>query len=138
MNTCRLLRHAALFQYAASGILAFGVLSAAATSACAAPAWQEEQELDRQVGILQHPWKINVVNLRTRDDLRAGAQVATGLQPFDQQAERAQQSPPSLWNRLTAPTDAEESEGSDGDETPTRPDNPLGTPPGDPTRGSAR
>jgi hypothetical protein len=62
--------------------------------ACTLPAaagWQEEQRVDKKIGLLDHPWRVNKGRLRSRDYLRLRAQVRTGLQSYDQQVERAQE-----------------------------------------------
>ena len=62
--------------------------------ACTFPAaagWQEEQKVDKKIGLLDHPWRVNKGRLLSRDYLRLRAQVRTGLQSYDQQVERAQE-----------------------------------------------
>jgi len=69
----------------------------------------EEAKLDREFGILNRAWKINVVRLRTREQLRKRAQVKTGLQSYDQQVERAQQARTTAAERITVPVHSPES-----------------------------
>ncbi len=70
----------------------------------------DEEFLDREAGILDRPWKINLVRLATRDYLRYKAQVKTGLPSYDQLVEVSRQAPQVLFDRLTgtpAPTKSE-------------------------------
>jgi hypothetical protein len=72
-------------------------------AAAAAATYREAQAVDKEVGILNHPWKTNVVSLLTSDYLRLRSQVKTGLQSFDQQVEKANESPPELMVILKPP-----------------------------------
>ncbi len=72
-------------------------------SAHAAALYESEEDLDRLLGVLDKPWAMNQVRLRTRSDLRAKAQVKTGLPSYDQQVERAQAAPASLVTELNTP-----------------------------------
>jgi hypothetical protein len=77
--------------------VAYGFALMLLAGAAAAAPTADEEAVDRQIGILGRPWKINRVTLRTRDYMRLRAQVKTGLPSYDQQVERAQQpdAPPS-------------------------------------------
>jgi hypothetical protein len=62
----------------------------------------DEEILDREAGILDRPWKINLVRLATRDYLRYKVQVRTGLLPYDQLVEGSRQMLQILFDRVTA------------------------------------
>ena len=51
---------------------------------------KEEEELDKKLGLLDRPFRVNLAMLKTRTDLREAAKVRTGLPSYDQQVERAQ------------------------------------------------
>jgi len=82
-----------------------GLAAALLTAACAAPTLaapvKEEEAIDSRLGLLNRPWRVNVVRLRTRDYLRLRAQVKTGRQSYDQQVERAQEISPELYKTVT-------------------------------------
>ena len=65
----------------------------------------DEEILDREAGILDRPWRINLVRMATRDYLRHKAQVKTGLPSYDQLVEGSRQAPQVLFDRLTAKPD---------------------------------
>ena len=43
----------------------------------------EEAKLDRQIGILNHPWRINLIRIMTRDYLRHQSLTTSGLPSYD-------------------------------------------------------
>jgi len=72
------------------------------SSTAMAIATADEEILDREAGILDRPWRINLVRLASRDYLRYKAQVKTGLPSYDQLVEGARRAPQILLNRVTA------------------------------------
>ncbi len=70
-----------------------------AIKAIALPA-AEEAALDRQIGILDRPWRINLIRIATRDYLRNQAQIKTGLPAYDQLVEGARYAPQVLYDLL--------------------------------------
>jgi len=55
----------------------------------------EELAIDRLLGVLSRPWRINYVRPVSRDYLRGNALVTTGLPDRDRQAERVNRVPPA-------------------------------------------
>lgn len=48
----------------------------------------DEEKMDEAFGLLDRPWKMNLVRLRVRDDLHF--EMRGGLPPYDQEVEKAQ------------------------------------------------
>jgi hypothetical protein len=91
----------------------------------------DEEILDREAGILDRPWKINLVRMATRDYLRYKAQVRTGLPSYDQLVEGSRQAPQVLIDRLTAKPGPSPTK-SDPEPRRTKPA-PVAAPPAGPT-----
>ncbi len=91
-------------------LLAMAIAGAFFAQSACAESYERDQEIDKSLGLLGRPWKMNLVRLRTRDHLRLRARVKTGLPAYDQQVERALESPASLLEQPTTP---------DPDPTPT-------------------
>ena len=70
--------------------MAFAVL---ASTSLYAGSWQEDEEIDRQLGLFEHTARVNLISVRTRDYLRLKARVMTGMPAYDQQVERASEPP---------------------------------------------
>ncbi len=99
----------------------------------AAGGWVQEEALDRRLGLLDRPWNITYHPSRTRFYFQERARVTTGLPPYDQQVERAGQSPAALYERLTAPTPRAPARDASKTSYPTPMDLPeIETPPATP------
>jgi hypothetical protein len=99
------------------------LVSALWISASMAANTAEEERLDREAGILDRPWKINVTRLATRDYLRAQAHVKTGLPPYDQLVEGTRLAPKALLDKLKPQSSntGAKSSSSKSSSTPTTP-----------------
>jgi hypothetical protein len=53
--------------------------------------YREEERIDKSIGLLERPWRVNHLRLNTR--ARQPAQVRPGLPPYKQQPETAQTAP---------------------------------------------
>lgn len=66
----------------------------------------EELSIDRTLGVLYRPWKINLIRLATRDYLRLSSQIQTGLPTHDQRISNTNPEPDPLVKvsgQITAP-----------------------------------
>ena len=62
---------------------------------------QEEVAIDRQAGLLDRPWKINLIRISTRDYLKRRAVIKTGFRAHDRDAHKAEQAPEAHYAGIT-------------------------------------